>query len=113
MSINYKEYKKLMVQKKSKYKSQRLEVDGYKFDSKKEANRYLTLTFLQKIGRVKYFHRQVPFDIGGGAKYKIDFLVFWSTGEITYEDVKGYQTAGFKLKKKLVEEKYPVKITLI
>ena len=34
--------------KKSKYNSNRVELDGFKFDSKKEANRYSELKTLKK-----------------------------------------------------------------
>lgn len=96
-----------------KYYAQRQEVDGINFDSKKEARRYQALKQLQKVNEVKYFIRQPSFDIGAGVKYKADFLIVWTNGKVTIEDVKGYQTPTFKMKKKLVEAKYPIKIELI
>jgi len=37
-------------------------------------------------------------------------MVFWSNGDITFEDVKGFKTALYKTKKKMVENIYPIKI---
>lgn len=94
----------------SKYKAQRVEIDGIKFSSKKEGKRYQELKALQHFGDVKFFLRQTPFYLPGGVKYLLDFLVFWTNGNITYEDVKGFKTPTYKLKKKMVEALYPILI---
>ena len=99
--------------RKQKYKAHKVVVDGHVFDSKKEATRYDELKKLQKAGVVSFFLRQVPFEIQHNVKYKVDFLVFWKDGGVTWEDVKGFQTKEFKIKKKLVEERFPISITLI
>jgi hypothetical protein len=96
--------------KPSKYHAVLCEADGIKFSSKKERRRYLELVTLQHAGAVSYFLRQVPFDLPGGTKYRLDFLVFWQDGKVTHEDTKGVRTAMFILKKKQVESIYPVKI---
>jgi hypothetical protein len=89
-------------------------IDGITFDSKKEAKRYTELKLLHEMGEVVVFLMQVPFRLPGGVRYRADFLVFWSTGEVTVEDVKGMRTAEYKAKKKMVEELYaPVVITEI
>lgn len=97
----------------SKYRAKRVEVDGYKFDSQKEAKRYVELKLLKVVGDVSFFVRQPMLDIGAGTVYKADFLVFWSDGHYSVEDVKGFKTDMFKLKKKLVESKFPFKIELL
>jgi len=105
------EYHQLTAEgKKSKYRNKRKTVDKIKFDSVKEANRYCELINLQRAGEVSHFFRQVIFDLGEGIIYKLDFMVFWTDGHISYEDVKGFKTDVYKLKKKLVEGRYPVKI---
>ncbi len=60
-----------------------------------------------------FFLRQVPLHLPGKTVYRLDFLVFWKDGEITWEDVKGVQTETFKLKKRQVEELYPIQISII
>ena len=94
---------------KHKFRAKPTEVDGIKFSSKKEANRYHQLLLLQQIGEVLFFLRQVPFHLAGGVKYVCDFMVFWKNGEVTIEDVKpskSFVTEVFKLKKKLLYKRY-------
>lgn len=97
----------------NKYGAKKFEVDGIKFDSKKEGNRYLQLKILQKAGEVSYFLRQVPFHLPGNVTYRVDFAIFWQDGAVTYEDVKGFMTPMSKLKIKQTEDLYPVKIEVI
>lgn len=95
---------------KHKFKAKPTETDGIKFSSKKEAKRYNNLKMLKNIGEVIFFLRQVPFHLPGGVKYVCDFLIFWTNGEVTIEDVKGFKTESYKAKKKMVETLYPVEI---
>ena len=42
---------------------------------------------------------------------RIDFVVFWANGEVTFVDVKGMKTEQYKAKKRMVETMYaPVRI---
>jgi len=96
--------------KKSKYKNERIDVDGIKFDSKAEAAYYNYLLILKENKEVSYFLMQVPFLLEGGVKYRLDFLVVYCNGRIDHVDIKGAVTPMFKLKKKQVEYRYPIKI---
>jgi len=91
---------------RTKYRAIRTEVDGRSFASKLEARRYSQLVQLQKLHMIRWFTCQVPFHLAPGIKYVCDFLVVWSDGRITIEDVKGVETAAFKIKKKLFEPLY-------
>ena len=93
-----------------KFKAKPCEYDGIKFASQKERKRYQELQVLQSIGDIRFFLRQVPMHLAGGVKYVCDFLIFWSDGNATFEDVKGYRTDMYKVKKKMVEATYPIKI---
>jgi len=95
--------------KVSKYNNVRTEIDGFKFASKKEAKRYVELKLLKESKRISYFLMQTPIHIPG-AKYVCDFVVFDLEGKAIYEDVKGFKTDVYKLKKKMVEALYPIKI---
>lgn len=103
----------LRLKKRHKYNAVRCEEDGIKFPSKSERNRYLVLGLKKSAGEVLFFLMQVPFHLPGGIIYKLDFLVFWADGNITWEDVKGMKTAVYKLKKKQVEALYGITITEI
>ncbi|MCK5017669.1 MAG: DUF1064 domain-containing protein [Candidatus Peribacteraceae bacterium] len=95
---------------KSKYRAVKAEVDGIKFDSKKEAKFYSDLKILKRAGMIKYFLMQVPFRITGGIKYKCDFMVVNPDDTIDYYDVKGFRTPVYKIKKKQVEHIYKITI---
>ncbi|NYT19242.1 MAG: DUF1064 domain-containing protein [Methanosarcinales archaeon] len=93
-----------------KYKAKIAETDGIKFHSQKEDRRYSELKLLQKNGAIIFFLRQVPFDLPGNTRYFLDFMVFYTNGDIVCEDVKGYRTSQYIMKKKLVESQYPIDI---
>ena len=93
-----------------KYNAVRTECDGIKFASKKEKGRYLQLKLLKEQGQVVFFLMQTPFHLMGGIKYVADFMVFWTDGNITIEDVKGIKTPVYIAKKKMVESIYPIQI---
>lgn len=97
---------------KHKFSAERTELDGIKFQSKKEANYYAQLLVRQRIGEVVFFLRQVPFHLPGGTKYVVDFQEFMADGTIRFVDVKGFKTKEFIRAKKQVEAIYPVQIEL-
>ena len=84
--------------------------DGIRFDSKKEAYYYDDLQLSVASGDILFFLRQVPFDLPGGVKYRVDFQIFCADYRVTFVDVKGFETAEFKMKKKMVEALFPVEI---
>ena len=105
----------------SKYNAKRVAVDGKKFDSRAEAERYLLLKDRQKRGEISGLECQHKFRIieaqSDGrhrlyaAHYIADF-VYYENGKMIVEDVKGckkgvaYQL--FSLKKKLMFQKYGI-----
>jgi len=114
------------VPRGTKYGSKAQTVDGLWFPSKLQAARYRQLVELQAAGIVSWFIREPRFDLGGGVKYAADFLVVWNlhnhaAGEVvklaaarvTVEDCKGVETAVFKVKKKLLEARYPFRLKIL
>lgn len=104
--LNYK----TLRQTPGKYGNKKTVVDGFTFDSKKEAAYYGQLKLLQRAGDVAMFLRQVPFHLPGGVKYVADFVVFYTAGVVEVVDVKGVRTAEYRVKKKLVEHQYPITV---
>lgn len=96
--------------KPSKYHNIITECDNIKFQSKKEAAYYRELCCRVHSGEVLYFLRQTVFHLAGGVKYLVDFAEFWADGTVHFVDVKGHKTAMYKVKKRLVEAEYPIKI---
>ena len=97
----------LPVAKRSKYGNRKgVELDGIKFDSIAEAKRWSELTLLQRAGEITDLKRQVVINCIVNdqpiCKYIADFTYQKSTGESVAEDVKGFETALFRLKAKLV-----------
>jgi len=114
--------------KKSKYGNTKTVIDNITFDSKREANYYNTLKLLKRAGEVLQIDLQPEFPynmyctvpgINDGSrvyakqyKYVADFRVFYKDGHIEIIDTKGFSTAEFKRKQKIVEKIYGIKILL-
>ena len=101
-----------------KYHSKKTTIDGITFDSKKEANRYCELRLLEKAGKIKdlrlqhQFVLQPPFKKNGKSiraiTYVADFVYYdFERMRNVVEDVKGYKTDVYQIKKKMFEYKYP------
>lgn len=99
---------------RSKYRNQRTFYNGRWYSSKKEAERAGELDLLVRSGSVKRWEAQPKFPIVyEGIKicsYIGDFKVEYPNGKIVIEDTKGFQTAIYKLKKKLVKAFYGIEI---
>lgn len=100
---------------RNKYGAVKTEVDGIVFDSKREAQRYRDLSLLQSCKEISALDRQVdyPIVVNGVkvSKYVADFVYQDRNGKVIIEDSKGFRTPVYRLKKKLVEALYGVKIT--
>lgn len=90
-------------------------IDGIKFDSKKEAKRYIVLKALEGKGEIEKlmlqprFLLQEGFRKNGKAYRKIEYVadfMYEQDGKLIIEDVKGIKTDVYKLKQKLFEKKY-------
>jgi hypothetical protein len=105
--------------KPSKYHAQRVELDGIRFASKREASRYVQLKVLAKVGRIRHLELQPVFPllapvIATGrhvaiARYVADFTYEEHSVDEwrrVVEDAKGVRTPIFRLKKKWFESQY-------
>lgn len=100
-----------LVARGSKYHAKKTVVDGIEFDSAKEGKRYTELRALEETGKIQGLRLQVPFELVPsfecdgvryrGMKYVADF-VYYRNGKQVVEDCKGFKTAEYKLKKKLM-----------
>lgn len=106
----------------AKYKNRKMIYDGLKFDSEIECKRYVFLKGSQKRGIIKNLEIQPKytlldgFSIGGKRfrpiTYTADFR-YDLNGRHIVEDVKGYETDVFKLKRKMFRAKYGVDISVV
>ena len=86
--------------KQNKYGNKRVERNGFKFDSVREADYYDELCVLRAAGEIKVIMRQVPFDLPGGIKYFADFCTVDKDGKFHVIDAKGARTRVYINKKK-------------
>jgi hypothetical protein len=93
-----------------KFNARRVECDGIKFPSKREAAYYQQLKTRQAAGDVVFFLRQTPLHLPGGVKYVADFVRFDADGTVHFVDTKGMKTPTYIAKKKIVEALYPITI---
>ncbi len=98
--------------KPAKYRNQKIELDGYTFDSKKESRRYIELRKMQTIGQINCLNCQTPFQLSV-CKYIADFTYKNAEGELVVEDVKSKITrrlSTYRLKSKLMKAELGIKI---
>ena len=114
----------IVPKKGNKYKNEKVEFDGIKFDSKRERDRYMVLKDAERRGVISELKCQpkftlIPAQYHEEAKQlktkvkmvrKCDFLAITYTGDFQYvkdgkvvvEDVKGMVTPEYKLKEKMM-----------
>ncbi len=99
--------------RKSKYRANKVSVDGHTFDSQKEADYYCELKLKLQAKEINGFCLQPTFMLAPSLKYKADFIVFHKNGSSEVIDVKGFKTKEYIAKKKVFEDKFNLKITEI
>lgn len=107
-----------MNEKRAKYNAKPVKIDGIRFDSQLEVNRYSELKVLENAGEIKHlvihpnYELQPAFRKNGktyrAIHYEGDFQYQdVQTGGLVIEEVKGFETATFKLKMKMFLYQYP------
>jgi hypothetical protein len=114
----------------SKYHAKPTTIDGIRFDSQKEARRYQELKLLERAGEIRNLERQPEFDLNVVQRsddYNYSKKVGVWRGDFRYEerrytaakrerwdviveDVKGFKTPVYRLKKRMVEAQYGIQI---
>ncbi|TAL89269.1 MAG: DUF1064 domain-containing protein [Candidimonas sp.] len=104
----------------SKYGNQVLMVGGERFDSKKELIRYQQLCLLQRAGEISGLQRQVRYELipaqrsaSGHKEQPVAYIadhVYQEGGSTVVEDAKGYRTADYIIKRKLMLQVYGIVI---
>ena len=109
-----------MKAKVNKYRNKKVVVDNIEFDSAKEAARYKELCLLERAGKIEKLERQVKYLLIPSQKidgkvverachYIADF-VYKANGETVVEDTKGFRTADYIIKRKLMLHLYGIRI---
>lgn len=111
-----------MMTSRSKYGNKKIVSGGMTFDSQKEYRRFCELSLLERAGKITNLERQVKFvlipsqrDTESGKllereiSYVADF-VYTENGKQVVEDTKGFRTADYKLKRKMMLYFHGIKI---
>ena len=103
--------------KPSKYHAKRVDTEDGKFDSKLEFRRWRELKLLERAGVITELRRQVRIPLIPQSKYgrEIAYVADFSyreDGKVVIEDTKSEATKTplYRLKKRLVAEKYGIEI---
>lgn len=93
---------------RNKYGAKKTVVGGIKFDSKKEANRWMELQRLERAGEISDLKRQVKVELIGqhrplytrtGRKMVLTFdFSYIEQGVQIFEDAKGYPTRDYEVR---------------
>lgn len=95
-----------------KYRNVAVDIDGEKFDSKREAHRWRQLQQMQTAGEIDGLRRQVKYELipkqqrqdgttERACTYVCDFR-YMRAGLIVVEDAKGMRTRDYIIKRKLM-----------
>lgn len=107
--ISVSDFRKFIAKKPSKYRNKKCEMDGHKFDSQKEMKRYQVLKEELKRGEIKNLFLQVEYELTKGIKYRSDFVYFRGP-KLIVEDVKGFKTPVYRIKKILMKNLHGIDI---
>ena len=101
----------------SKYRSKKTYVGEKKFDSQKEANRYVELLLMERGNNIQDLKTQVRFPLIAKSKYGREIVyvcdfAYYENGKLVVEDAKSpvTKTPLYRLKKRLMAEKYDIVI---
>ena len=100
------------MRKPTKYGNRKVNLNGEKFDSAKEARRYGELVLLERAGQISHLERQVKYElipsqrvdgkvVERACTYVADF-VYMENGKKVVEDTKGFRTKDYIVKRKLM-----------
>ena len=110
----------------NKYKNKQCSIDGKKFASQKEAERYLVLKDKQRRGEIYGLACQQRYTIfDGNTRYHLRPCVYVAdfcyidanSGKLVVEDVKGYKKGAawnlFMLKRRKMLERYGIWVNVV
>jgi hypothetical protein len=100
-----------------KYNAKKVRLDGFTFDSQREAAYYAELKLRERAHEISgiRIHPAFHIEIQGRpiCKVILDFAYTTKDGDDVYVDVKGVDTALSKLKRKMVEAAYGIDVEVV
>ncbi len=93
--------------KGNKYNAKKKEYKGYYYASGKECARAVELDLLVAGKEIKEWKKQITLPLYFKdykiTTYRMDFVLYEKDGSITLEEIKGFETYEYKLKRNLLE----------
>ena len=100
--------------KPSKYRNKPVVYNGVWFASKAELKRWIELDIMQQAGMITYLSRQVRYKLSVCGlhicTYVADFVYTDQSHAKVVEDVKGFRTKEYAIKKKLMMALYGIDV---
>ena len=100
--------------KPSKYRNKPVMHNGVRFDSKAELKRWIELDLMERAGMITYLSRQVRYKLSVCGlhicTYVADFVYTDQSHAKVVEDVKGFRTKEYAIKKKLMKALYGIDV---
>jgi hypothetical protein len=103
----------------NKYGAVKTTVDGIRFDSRREAERYIDLKYLVGLGEITDLKLQVEFEVIPAMEicgrkyrptiYRADFT-YYDNGKYIVEDCKGMRTKEYAIKRKLMKQVHGIEV---
>lgn len=110
---------------RNKYGAKKVVMDGLKFDSQREANRWLYLSIRARMREICELERQVRYELAPsvrivGEKRARPALRFTAdfryrdavTGEVIVEDSKGHADTSFRIRQHLMKSVHGIDVRL-
>lgn len=107
-----------IIKPKNKYRAVKVKLDGYTFDSKREAAVYQELKILKRAGKIKELVVHPEYDLMAGfgivGQYEADFS-FFDNEQDRYRvvDVKGFDTPLSKWKRRHLKAQEGIEVEIV
>lgn len=112
------------LRRRNKYNAKKTVIDNIEFHSRAEARYYNELKLRERAKDILFYRLQPRFRLQDGFEkngvkhrpidYVADFEIHHNDGSIEIVDVKGAPlTQVFRIKQKMFEKKFPLKLTLV
>ena len=113
-----------VAEKARKYRNQPCEYDSplvgrMTYPSKRQMRRAMDLDALYMAGEIRWWLPEIPLRLKAYTDarqriMRVDFLICWADGQVTWEDAKGVKpTAAWTLKRDIVKEQYGIEIEIV
>ena len=93
-------------------------VSEMNYPSKRQMERAKALDLLWRAGEILWWLPEIPIRLRAHTEtrqriMRVDFLICWKDGTVTWEDAKGVETKEWSLKRDLVKTQYGITVETV